>query len=424
MIVAIDGPAGSGKSTVASTLARRLGFRYLDTGAMYRALTWIARRDGVDVADGSLLAQIALAHPVSFGEGGLVEIDGEDVTTAIRDAEIDRLVPTVARHPQVREVMRDRQRALAVGGDSVIEGRDIGSVVAPQAEVKVFLLADADERARRRTSDRPGVAADDLAADLRKRDERDAINTTPADDAVLLDTTELTVDEVVERIAELVEAKAVNRTDAIWAVGRATIGTATKIVAPLRVYGSERVPLEGGLVVAANHLSWIDPPALGAAIPRTLYFMAKVEAHRVPGLGQLMRSFGAFSVRRGESDRDAVRTMREIVRNGHALGLFVEGTRQRSGVPGPVQPGAAMVAINEDAPVICAAIYGSYEWRLGSFKPVSVAWGTPLTFEGLPRGGKGYKEASVEIEREIRRLWEWLAGVHELGRPRDATPPS
>ena len=206
MIVAIDGPAGSGKSTVASTLARRLGFRYLDTGAMYRALTWIARRDGVDVGDGSLLAEIALAHPVSFGEGGLVEIDGEDVTTAIRAAEIDRLVPTVARHPEVREIMRDRQRALAVGGNSVIEGRDIGSVVAPQAEVKVFLLADADERARRRTSDRPGVAADDLAADLRKRDERDAINTTPADDAVLLDTTALTVDEVVDRIAALVEA--------------------------------------------------------------------------------------------------------------------------------------------------------------------------------------------------------------------------
>jgi 1-acyl-sn-glycerol-3-phosphate acyltransferase len=152
--------------------------------------------------------------------------------------------------------------------------------------------------------------------------------------------------------------------------------------------------------------------------------MAKVEAHRVPGLGQLMRSFGAFAVRRGESDRDAVRTMRELVRAGHALGLFVEGTRQRSGIPGPVQPGAAMVAINEDAPVSCAAIYGSHEWRLGTFRPVSLAWSSPLTFDGLPRGGKGYKEASVEIEREIRRLWEWLAQVHELGRPRDATPPS
>jgi 1-acyl-sn-glycerol-3-phosphate acyltransferase len=216
----------------------------------------------------------------------------------------------------------------------------------------------------------------------------------------------------------------VNRTDVVWSVGRPTIGGAATVLTRLRVYGRERVPMEGGLVVASNHLSWIDPPALGAAIPRTLYFMAKVEAHRVPGLGQLMRSFGAFSVRRGESDREAVRTMRQIVRDGHALGLFVEGTRQRAGVPGPVQPGAAMVAINENVPVICAAIYGSFEWRLGNRSPVSIAWGMPMSFDGLPRGGKGYKEASTEIEREIRKLWDWLAGVHDLGRPRDATPPS
>jgi cytidylate kinase len=172
---------------------------------MYRALTWIAQRDRADLTDGRALAALALAHPVTFGLDGLVEMDGEDVTAAIRDAEIDRLVPTVAGHPEVREVMRERQRALAVAGDSVIEGRDIGTVVAPQAEVKVFLLADEDERARRRTRDRPGLSAETLAADLRSRDERDAVNTTPAADAVLLDTTLLSVDEVVERIAELVE---------------------------------------------------------------------------------------------------------------------------------------------------------------------------------------------------------------------------
>jgi len=214
-----------------------------------------------------------------------------------------------------------------------------------------------------------------------------------------------------------------NRTDAVWAVGRTTIGTFVRLVAPLRVYGSERVPAHGGLVVAANHFSWIDPPALGAASPRTLYYMAKVEAHRVPGLGQLMRTFGAFPVRRGESDREAVRTMREIVRGGNALGMFAEGTRQRSGVPGPVQPGAAMVAINEGVPLVPAAIHGSHEWRLGNFKPVSVAWGEPLTFEGLARGGKGYREASLEVERKLRELWEWLVEMHELGRPKKATPP-
>ncbi|MEX2612952.1 MAG: lysophospholipid acyltransferase family protein [Gaiellaceae bacterium] len=212
-------------------------------------------------------------------------------------------------------------------------------------------------------------------------------------------------------------------TDAAWVVGRATIGTATKLVARVAVYGADRMPTNGGLVVAANHFSWIDPPALGAVSPRTLYFLAKSEAHRIPGLGQLMRAFGAFAVRRGESDRDAVRTMRQVVRDGNVLGMFAEGTRQRDGVPGPVQPGAAMVAINENVPLIPAAIYGSHEWRLGNFKPVSVAWGEPMTFEGLPRGGKGYKEASLVVERKINELWQWLGEMHELGRPRDAIPP-
>lgn len=206
MIVAIDGPAGSGKSTVARALARRLGFYYLDTGAMYRALTWLARRDGVALGDGARLAELADEHPVSFGDDGSVEVDGKDVTTAIRAAAIDRAVPVVARHPEVRAVMRERQRALAELGDSVIEGRDIGRVVVPAAEVKVFLVADESERARRRLAERENVCSEALAEDLRRRDERDASNTQPADDAVLLDTTDLSVDEVVARIVELVEA--------------------------------------------------------------------------------------------------------------------------------------------------------------------------------------------------------------------------
>jgi CMP/dCMP kinase len=207
MIVAIDGPAGSGKSTVARTLAGRLGFHYLDTGAMYRALTWLAERDGADLEDGNALGELARSHPVSFPAEERVEIAGTDVTDAIREPEVDRLVPTVARHPQVRAVMRERQRALGSTGDSVIEGRDIGTVVAPTAEVKVFLVADPSVRARRRTSDRPGVEAGVLAADLRERDERDAANTRPAADAVVLDTTELDVGAVVDRIAALVEER-------------------------------------------------------------------------------------------------------------------------------------------------------------------------------------------------------------------------
>ncbi len=214
-----------------------------------------------------------------------------------------------------------------------------------------------------------------------------------------------------------------SRTGAVWAVGRLTIQPATIGLTRLRVYAKDRVPMTGGIVVAANHFSWIDPPALGAASPRLVYYMAKVEAHRVPGLGQLMRSFGAFPVRRGESDREAVRTMREIVSAGNALGMFVEGTRQKSGVPGKAQAGAAMVALTESVPIVPAAIHGSQHWRLGNFAPVSIAWGEPMSFEGLPRGGRGYKEASAEVERKINELWQWLVDIHELGRPRDAVPP-
>lgn len=210
--------------------------------------------------------------------------------------------------------------------------------------------------------------------------------------------------------------------DKVWAVGRPTIGTTVKVAGRIKVYGRERVPMTGGLVIASNHFHWVDPPALGYACPRTIYFMAKVEAHRVPGLGPFIQAFGTFPVRRGESDRDAVRTMRTIVRDGKALGLFAEGTRQKSGVPGPLQPGAAMVALQENVPVIPVAIHGSQSWRPGSFRPISLAWGEPILFEGLPKGGKGYKEASLVLQQGIRNLFDFLVEMHELGRP-EAIPP-
>jgi 1-acyl-sn-glycerol-3-phosphate acyltransferase len=215
----------------------------------------------------------------------------------------------------------------------------------------------------------------------------------------------------------------VNRVDAAWAVGRPVMGGLTAAMTRLRVYGRDRVPRHGGLVVAYNHFSWVDIPAFGWSSPRTVYFLAKAEAHAVPLLGAYIRLFGSFGVRRGESDRDAVRRMRDVVRAGETLGIFAEGTRQQSGVPGPAQPGAAMVALQEDVPVVCAAIYGSHEWRVGTFRPVSIAYGEPLRFTGLPRNGKGYREASGEIEQELRRLWEWLRDLHTAGRPRNAVPP-
>ena len=207
MIVAIDGPAGAGKSTVARALAERLGFRYLDTGAMYRALTWLAMQRGLDLSDAERLAQLAQEQPILFAEEDRVWIGGTDVTSSIRSDRVDRMVPVVARHAAVREVMRDRQRELGAEGDVVMEGRDIGTVVAPDADVKVYLVADRDVRARRRMAERPGIGADALATDLRKRDAKDAERMQPAVDATEIDTTKLEVDDVVDRIEALVRER-------------------------------------------------------------------------------------------------------------------------------------------------------------------------------------------------------------------------
>jgi CMP/dCMP kinase len=208
MIVAIDGPAGAGKSTVARDLAARLGFRYLDTGAMYRALTWLAMREGLPLAEPDALGELARRNPVAFDEAGRVSIAGADVTAAIRQARIDRMVSVVARHHDVREVMRERQRDLGHQGNVVIEGRDIGTVVAPDAEVKIYLQADPDIRARRRQAERPDIGADALATDLRARDKLDRERMQPAEDAVLIDTTDLEVDDVVTQIEALVRERA------------------------------------------------------------------------------------------------------------------------------------------------------------------------------------------------------------------------
>jgi cytidylate kinase len=207
MIVAIDGPAGAGKSTVARMLAERLGFRYLDTGAMYRALTWLAMREGMDLGDGDKLGILAREHPVELDPSGRVQIAGADVTTSIRTTRIDKMVPVVARHSRVREVMRERQRRLAEQSDSVMEGRDIGKIVVPNAEVKVYLVADAEVRAARRRAERPEVGEGALDTDLFKRDKADAERMVAADDSIEIDTTDLQVEDVVDRIEALVRAR-------------------------------------------------------------------------------------------------------------------------------------------------------------------------------------------------------------------------
>jgi 1-acyl-sn-glycerol-3-phosphate acyltransferase len=214
-----------------------------------------------------------------------------------------------------------------------------------------------------------------------------------------------------------------NRTQWAWLFGRPFFGGLVHLFTPMRVYGRDRIPLNGPLVLCFNHFSWLDPWALGSVVPRTVYYVAKQEAHDNPLIGPFIRFFGTSSIRRGESDREAVRAMREVVRRGDTLGMFPEGTRQKS-EPGEVLSGAALIAVQEQVPVVCGAIEGTQRWKLGNWEPVSIAFGEPFDLSGHPRNSKGYRAASLEIQAELRRLWEFLVTTQEQGRPRVAIPPA
>jgi 1-acyl-sn-glycerol-3-phosphate acyltransferase len=200
----------------------------------------------------------------------------------------------------------------------------------------------------------------------------------------------------------------VTKVELAWAIGRVYMGWPTRLITRARAVGVENVPATGGAVYAINHLHWIDIQLVGVLSPRTVWFVAKAEAAKSPVFGPFLRLHGAIAIRRGESDRDAVRHMREAARAGNVVGLFVEGTRQRGGRPGVAQPGAAMVALQEDVPVIPVAIYGTQFWRIGNFRRCTVSFGEPLRFDGLPKNGKGYREATAVIERRIHELFDEL----------------
>ena len=443
MIIAIDGPAGSGKSTVAKLVARRLGFHYLDTGAMYRAVAVRALSIGASLADEDAVAGVAAADEIAFGhEPGeplpsLISIAGIDVTAAIRTPEIDDAVSAVARMPRCARRWSRSSVTSPQASDIVVEGRDIGTVVFPDAELKVYLTATAEERARRRAAQQVGgrprrstqPAFDDA---LVRRDLADSSREhsplAAATDAVELDTTGLSLDAgrrahrraragAFGMSADFVGKPAQGPDAPSWLFGRLVRATVARLLVVLyrvRIVGVENAPATGGYILAGNHVSYLDPALLWSAVaPRdALHRQERAVRQRVSRMGA--------PARLGVPDQPGERGPRgdpaatDLLKAGEPIGMFPEGTRRKPGRSlgegdlGEAHAGVAFIAHARRCP---GRSCGHLRYRQGAAAgcqaPAVSACHHQLrpagARRGLPEGGRKEKIAAMtaEIMRRI-----------------------
>lgn len=425
LVITVDGPAGSGKSTVARLVAETLGYQYVDTGSTYRALGWLALERGIPLDDAARLRGLAIAQPSSIGyDGGrwVVRIAGHDVTDLIREPRIDDAASRVARHDEVRDVLVARQRQYSMSRDSVLDGRDCGTRVRPDADFKVFITADVAERARRR-AEQQGEDQADVERAMRERDARDAKQSASADDAVTIDTTGMTIDEVVQDVVDrwlqrrrqLLDGEITsNRTAREWIQGMSgpDFDKVLRRSRPiwekgfrLRAHGVERVPPRNCLFIA-NHSSMWDPAFLISPLHRRIRYMGKFDLAHMRGIKELADAIGFFPVRRGAGDRVALHIGEEVLRRGDSLGIFPEGTRVYEGRLARPRQGAARLALITGTPIVPVAIYGN-RWSESLFK-VTVAFGRPHDVTGIRATPDNVARVTDEVWRDVQELWDAL----------------
>jgi cytidylate kinase len=427
-LIAVDGPAGSGKSTVAQGVAKRLGLPYVDTGAMYRAVTLAALQDGVALDDAEALTALAenvRLELVTDPDRPAVRLGGEDVTGRVRAADVTAAVSAVSAVPGVRSALVRRQRELAGGPTgAVVEGRDIGTVVLPDAPVKIFLTASEQARADRRARQdamgevAPGALAA-TAADLARRDRLDSTRTasplTPASNATLIDSTQLDADAVIDAVLAEVrkrtEGTAVSRSNGQLSTpgrepARGSVQAAPfrprlfyglrplarlllRLLFRIRIEGLGNVPAQGPVLIAGNHAGLLDGPLVVIFNDRHVRVLSKVELFR-GRLGALLIAVGQIPVRRGQPDRAALRACTQVLVDGGVLAVFPEGTRGAATLDS-VRDGAAYVLVRAGAqgctdvpivPVVChgtavALPRGAKRPRLRA--PIRIVFGEPFT---------------------------------------------
>ena len=435
LVVAIDGPAGSGKSTTARRVASALGFRHIDTGAMYRAVALKALRAGLDPEDGEACGAASEATRIEFREspgGQTVLADGEDVTRDIRTPEVTRAVSPVSAHPSVRSAMVRQQRVLAGEGGAVLEGRDIGTVVLPSAEVKIYLVASARVRAERRLKElrSQGVetTVEEVEADIIRRDEydsgREASPLRRAVGSILVDTSGLTIDEQVGRVVSathdtatrLAALEPVRGSDVsgpfspLYHFGRVLSQVISRVFFGLKYDTATNVTYNEHYIYACNHKSNVDPPFVGSCIHHEIHFMAKSTLFRNRVLGGIIRAGNAIPLKRGVFDREAMNQVLELLRENRSLMIFPEGGRVFTDDLGRARSGVGYLAVNSETAVIPMFVSGTNRlWRclfrrerlhVSIGRPIRLAPGTAGEFAD----GDGYRAFAEMVLEAIRAL--------------------
>jgi cytidylate kinase len=445
LVVAIDGPAGSGKSTTARLVAERLGCRHIDTGAMYRAVALAVLRAGVDPGDEPACGALAAFSRIEFGNeprgGQSVSLDGTDVTLEIRTPEVTRAVSPVSAHPSVRKGMVRQQRELAEEGGAVLEGRDIGTVVLPSADVKIYLVASKTVRAERRLKDLEAQGVEtslgEVEREIARRDEYDASRETSplrrAVGSIEVDTSNLTIAAQVERIVAVARGTAGRLADLEPVPGYRRYGrfrphygfvcwvirTVLRILFGLHVRRESNVDYNENYIFACNHKSYADPPFVGSSLDREAHIIAKASLFRNAAFAWLIRSFNAIPLRRGVFDRDAMKLVLELLGKRESLLIFPEGSRVHKKELGSPKSGVGFLAVNAGTAVVPVFASGTDAlWRcLFRRERLYVAIGRPIRLDPSSReefadndGYRAYSEMVMEAIRALKDQFESAAG--------------
>lgn len=397
-IVAIDGPAGTGKGTVTKILAKKFKLINIDTGAMYRCVTLDMLNKGVKLEEIDKIKEILESIKIDFkkeNDKDLVYLNGEDVTEKIRSKEVSELVSKVSSIKEVRFKMVDLQRKMAEGKDVIMEGRDIGTYVFPGADVKIYLDADLDERAKRRFKQNKEKGINmpyvEVLENIKKRDENDKSKEIGAlklaRDAEVVDSTSMSINQVVREISNIIVNKKSDikmqekiykvRKETVWKkfvrkLVKVVLATLYRIAYRVRITGE--VPEEGAYILCCNHINYLDAAAIVLFNKRKVNFVAKEDLFTHGILFWLGHLFDAIPIKRDMQDIEAMKRCLKVLKKGELLGIFPEGTRKGMEKHMKAKNGAAFMAIKSNVKVIPIGIHGTFK----PFSKVYINYGEPI----------------------------------------------